>query len=781
MKLPHLLKSKFYLGFFAFLIFVVSSQAATPISKIEISGNQRIEKDAVLEKMSLKVGAEVTPAKVRSDILSIFEMGFFEDISFDQEGSVLKVSLKERPVITKITYEGNEELETKDMDEATGLKPFNVLNPGKIKQAQAAIAKKYEEKGYYLARADYELKPVPGRKSEVELKFTVSENDKVRVRKIFFLGNEHFSAADLKQVISTSEGHAFSWMTSGGTYREGAFERDLAMLAYFYSNDGYIEAKFAKPRVTLSQDRRYIDIVIDVTEGKQFFLGNVSFSGDDLFSSEELRKGFEMAEKDVFSTGKLQEENVKLTDKYGDLGYAFANVIPRTSVRQGTNIVDLSFEIERGEKVYWGKITVSGNDKTHDKVIRRELPFNEGELYSSTKRKKGLERIRRLGYFGNEVAFLTSTPKGSTNTLDVEIRVTEKPTGSLNISAGYGSGSGFQFGGQVTQQNLFGLGQSLSFNVALNSISKTFNFEFIDPKVFDSNWLFGVNLYVQDATVGGVPKTYDQRLSGGSLRLGREIAENLALSGVYKLEHSRLTNPVNDALFTSSADKESIISSIAGTLSYDSRNNRLDPSGGEYLSASGEFAGLGGRTFQKYLLTARMYRKLFWRFVYRSNIEYGYLVNTLSGEQVPDSERFILGGIFSLRGYAQSTVGPERTLVNTRDKKADGTLQYPDALPYVIGGTQKLVINQEVEFPLIPEADIRLALFFDVGNSWNSGSGRLKDVAPGGSLLLADYGWGIRWYSPLGPLRFEWGYPLRTTSAKKDLGSEFHFIIAPTF
>ncbi len=748
--------------------------ASFTIKEVIVEGNSRIEKDAILEKMSLKAGKPYVESQVRSDILSIFGMGFFEDVAVDESSGVLKVSVRERPVITKIEYKGSAEFENKDLEEASGLKAFHVVNLSKIRAAQAAIAKKYEEKGYYLARAEYSLKPVPGRSSEVELTFDITENSRVRIRKIFFLGNHVFNSGELKQAIATSEGHVFSWATSGGTYREAAFERDISLLAYFYANEGYIEAKFNKPRVTLSQDRRYIDIVMDITEGKQYFLGKVTFQGDDLFTEQDLQNTFGMKENDVFSAGKLQEEVVRLTDKYGDQGYAFANVIPRNQIREGTQIVDLTFDIERGEKVYWGKVLVTGNTKTHDKVIRRELPFHEGELYNATKRKKGVERVRRLGFFGNEVSFLTSTPKGSTNVLDLEIRVTEKPTGSLNVSAGYGSGSGMQFGAQVSQQNLFGRGQQLSFSFQYNKYSKTFNFEFVDPKVFDSEWLFGTSLYLQESTVGN-PKTYDQELKGMNFRIGREIAENWNVYEVYKLEQSKLKDAVSDSIFTNpEKDKNSIISSLATTLAYDSRNNRLDPSGGEYFSMSSEFAGLGGRTFQKYLVNGRMYRKVFWKVVARSNMEYGYLTNNFNHESVPDSERFILGGVFSLRGYPQSSVGPERNVVNTREKNADGTPTNSQPFPYVIGGVQKFVFNQEIESPLIPEADIRVALFFDAGNSWNNTS----QISP---ILLANYGWGIRWYSPLGPLRFEWGFPLATTTSKTSKSAEFHFIIAPTF
>lgn len=752
-----------------------SNVPSIEISEVSVEGNRRIEKDAILEKISLKAKSVLNAKAVSSDILAIFGLGFFEDIRFELEGTKLIVKVKERPVVIAIEFEGSEEFEKKELEETSAIKNFTVVNLAKIRAAQTALAKKYEEKGFYLARADFTLKANPEKTGEVTLIFKITENDRVRIRRIFFSGNEHYTTGDLKQTMITAEGHAFSWMTSSGTYREDAFDRDLAVLAYFYGNEGYIQAKFAKPRVTLSQDRRFIDIMIDVDEGKQFFLGQVKFSGKDLiYTDEQLRKSVSMSEKDVFSTGRLQEEILKLTDKYGDEGYAFANVIPKPEVREGTNVVDLEVEIEKGEKVYWGKIKVTGNTKTHDKVVRRELPFSEGELYNATKRKKGVDRIRRLGFFGNDVNFLTSTPKGSSNVLDLEIRVADKPTGTLNVSAGYGSAQGFVLQGQVSQNNLFGLGQQLSFSMQYNATgAKDFTLSFTDPKAFDTQWSMGGDLYLQDNPLGGSgsSKTYDQKIYGGAFRIGREIKEDLSLFGTYKLSRSKLSDPISEDIFNpplSTGDRDSIISAVVGTLSYDTRNNRMDPSGGMYATASTEFAGLGGRTFQKYSGNYRFYARPFWKLTLRSNVEYGLLANSINDDRVPGSERFILGGVFNLRGYPWSSVGPAITVTPTRA----GVTATP--FPYVIGGTQKVVFNQELEFPLIPEADIRTVLFFDAGQTWNSGTG----PSP---ALLANYGWGLRWYSPLGPLRFEWGYPLSHIPNKKGLDSEFNFVIAPTF
>jgi outer membrane protein insertion porin family len=754
-------------------ILLSSQLKAENISEIVIEGQRRIEKDAILEKMELKKGSDRTPEKIRQDILNIFSMGYFEDVRMDAEGSKLIVRVKERPVVTKISYKGVEEFESKDLEEMSGLKPYHVLNIQQIRKAEKSIAKRYEEKGYYLARTYYKVKSIEGRSNEVELEIHVEENEKVRIRRIFFLGNEKFSSNELKQNIATSEGHAFSWATSGGNYREDVFERDLALLAFFYGNNGYIQAKFSKPRVTLSQDRRYVDIFIDVDEGPQFFLGDVSFEGQDLlFSEEDLRNSFEMKKNDVFSTMVLQEQVLKMTDKYGDEGYAFANVVPRNSIRPNEHIVDLRLDIEKGEKIYWGKVTVSGNTKTHDKVIRRELLFREGELTNATRRKKSFDNVRRLGFFGKDVNFVTSSPSGKPNVLDLEIKVEEKPTGSLNVSAGYGTATKFVFGARVGQNNLFGLAQQLQFALDIASLeSRSTNLSWADPKIFDSEWYLGTNFFYTQSRVGppsDLEFTYLQKGEGGSLRLGREIAEFTNLYGRYRLSRNRLEKAINPAIFTTDKDANSVISSVSTDIEYDSRNDRLDPSKGWYLSGSVEMAGLGGRVFQSVGFSVRHYSTLFWKAVARTNLEYGWLFNVINDDPVADSERYVLGGIQSLRGYSQGSVGPGKKLPNTRDKRAD--LERP----YVIGGEQKVVFQQEVEFPLIPEANIRAVVFFDAGNTWN----KFYDLSP---AILSNYGWGLRWYSPMGPLRFEWGYPLAQGPFSEGRSNEFHFIIAPTF
>lgn len=747
--------------------------AAETFSEIEVQGNNRIDRAAVVEKMSLRPGQALTSEAVRRDIQNIFTLGFFKDVQMELEGKKLIVKVVERPYVATISYQGSSEFETKDLAEAAKLKPYRVLSYTEIQAAVKAIQKKYEDKGYYLAQVKFEVNPTRKDGSEVQLIFTIQENEQVKIRKVYFLGNKKIPTGELKQAMFTSEGHMFSWATGGGTFRDDFFERDVNALAMFYGNEGYIEAKITKPRVTLSQDRRYIDVLVDISEGEKFYLEDVEFRGDIIFSEEKLREALGMKPGDVFSTGVLQEGLLKLGDLYGDEGYAFANVIPRPDVKSKEQKVALVIDIQKGEKIYWGEVKVTGNTKTHDKVIRRELKFVEGELTHATRRKKSLANLQRLGFFDEDIKFLTTTRKDQSNVMDLEIRVKEKPTGTLNLQAGYGNSAGFSFQAGVTQSNLFGRGQDVSLQASWAS-TKAMNIDvgFTDPKIFDSDWLFGTNFFWSRRRVGPQTEqdyTYFQDSKGVSFRLGQEIAEYWLLAGRYRFSNTQLRDPINPDIFTRPEDQDTIISSLGMDLTFDTRNNRMDPTKGFYFYTGVEAAGLGGRVFQQIEASARFYQRIVWKLVYRTRLEVGYITNLFDRDNIPDSERYILGGVSSLRGYDGGSVGSIRRLPGTRPGSN------PKVEPYVIGGSQKVIWNQEIEFPLIPEANIRAVTFFDIGNAWSG------DIATKSPALLSNYGWGIRWYSPMGPLRFEWGFPLADTEFNKKGESVFQFMIAPTF
>jgi outer membrane protein insertion porin family len=510
-------------------------------------------------------------------------------------------------------------------------------------------------------------------------------------------------------------------------------------------------------------------------------VGEIDFAGDLLYSRAELYEAIQLNNQEVFSYEALQKDLSELQAKYGDLGYAFANVIPRTRINEKDRKVDVTFEFDKGNKVYFGQINIIGNTKTRDKVLRRELKVREGELYNETRRRQSLENIQRLGFF-DEVNFKTSTPPEKPDQLNVDIVVKERNTGSVQLGAGYGSVTGFTLQGQVNQSNFMGKGQKLSAGLNISKDLSSYNFNFTEPYFQDTQWSLGVDLY---QTKTGL-SDYDERRMGAAFRFGHPLAEDLTATVRLKYEESKL-DPISGfvngnsklitdytlfPLETANGDTRS----VTGYLEYDQRNDRFSPNKGVYFSSSFEYANFGGALkYSKGNLTARYFKKVFWEVVWRNNLSYSFL-SALDGGTPPFTETFKLGGPYSLRGYNFFRIGKTKfseNIFNDNDYK----LLYPDdnarrrVATRTYGGEQMALYQLEFEFPLIAEAGIKGVTFFDAG---------LAEDQVSVADLYSDVGFGFRWFSPIGPLRFEWGFPMRSSDQSTD-AVVFDFSIGAPF
>jgi outer membrane protein insertion porin family len=466
------------------------------IQDLAVEGSRRIEKDAILQRVHSKPGMRVSAKQVRDDILGIFQLGYFESVDAQEEdvanGVRLVFVVKEKPIIQSIDFEGLEEFEADEIKTAIPVKRYEVLDRHKLNQAVTKLTEMYEEKGYYLADVQYDYK-VNEAKNQAEVKFIIKENDKVQVKSIEIIGNKVISDADLKKVMQTQEGGPFSWLSGSGQYREAIFERDIQGLSFYYGTLGYVRARFGKPEVSVSADKKFIYITFSVEEGEEYRVGKIDFSGELLYRQEELVEGIELVEGDVFNTDVLRRETLRFTEKYADLGYAFANVVPQPVVHDDTKTVDVTFEVDKGSRIYIGQIVVTGNTRTKDKVIRRELRMFEGELYNGTFKRLSRENVMRLGFFEN-VEFNETTNKTNPNVVDIEIKLKERSTGQLVIGAGYASGGlGFQAQIQLSQNNFMGNGQVASASAQILTGRKyyEFNLSFQEPFVGASLWSLG--------------------------------------------------------------------------------------------------------------------------------------------------------------------------------------------------------------------------------------------------------------------------------------------------
>ncbi len=735
------------------------------IKSIDVVGMRKLEKDAILNRLVSKTGEVYSDNKLREDVKALFKSGYFVNVEVDREIKANEVRLTyhvtEKPSIVEIVYEGNSEVKSEDLAEASGIKAYEILNMNKLKEATEKIQKLYEDKGFFLAKINPVVEDLKKEES-VRIVFKIKENDKVKVKKITILGAKKLSESTLKSNMITKEGGYFSFMSGSGSYKQEAFDRDTQALRYVYFNQGYIQAKIDRPQVYVTPDKKSIYITMRVVEGEQYKVGEIDFGGDVLFSKDELFDVIKLTPGKVFAYDVLYKDLSDLQAKYGDLGYAFANVIPRTRINDKELKVDLLFEFDKGNKVYFGQINVVGNTKTRDKVVRRELKIREGELYNETRRRQSLESIQRLGFF-EEVNFKTATSADKPDILNMDIVVKERNTGQIQLGAGYGTATGFTLTGSVNQTNFLGRGQNLGASLNISNTGSYYNFTFTEPYFQDSLWSLGSELY---QSIDSGRSDYDEKRTGAAVSLGHPIGEDWRGTLRYKLDKTQLdekivngvsiTDPVVFPLSTANG----YTSSLTTSVQYDTRNDRFMTSKGMLTSFSYEYAGIGGDLkYQKGAGIFRYFKNIFWDVIWRNSLTYGKIESLDSSRNPPFNQLYLLGGPYSLRGYRPYRVGKQvysQTAYNNAllniSSPTDAQKAYANEQAQVFyGGQQQLMYQTELQFPLIAEAKIMGVVFYDVGEAEDQ---LTLD------RFFSDMGFGIRWFSPIGPLRFEWGFPL---------------------
>ena len=776
-----------------------------PVARIEFEGLRRVEDAAVAQVLKSREGEVLRPDIVSEDIRAIYKMGYFKDVSVSGEGTpdgrvIVVFQVAEKSAVRRVRIEGNDEISTADIEEVIDISPLTIVRASKLRDNQQKVQDLYSEKGFYLAQVSVDTVPVDD--NQVDVVFRILEQAKVQVRSVRFIGNQNVSSLILKSSIETQEGNFLSFLSSTGLYKKEAFEIDLLRISAQYFDRGYINVKIDPPDVELSPDRRYVYITIRVEEGEQFNIGSIDVSGDLLFPKEELMKYIGSKEGEVFNRSKLGEDLKRLKTLYEDKGYAYANVSPLTRVDPEKRLVDLTFDFQRGEKVYYERINIVGNTRTRDKVIRRELRIYEGELTTATGREVSKRRVTQLGYF-ESVEILTKP--GSTPDLQlVDVKVVEKATGTFQIGAGFSSTENFIATAQISQQNFLGRGQTIELSAQISDLRQLFRLRFTEPYLFDTKITLSLNAFNTETRFDA----FSRSATGGELTLGYPITDAIFGFLTYGLEFVESSD--NNQVAVASLTSDGRVSSIRGSLSWDTRNNRLYPSSGMYHSLSMEVSNSAigstdNRNFERYRGFMRFYRPMPFSSVAKLSLKAGYIHNS-SDSALPPSEKFQMGGINSLRGYPIFEVGPEEVApINTRGLNA---LDFNNALTsYYEGGDKEFLMNLELEIPIFTAVGIRGVLFLDAGNVYGEDEtffyldGNLDSQPCVGTVLsqqpfrcrnssfdprdlplglLWSAGFGIRWFSPIGPLRFEWGFPL-TPRPSDGGGTGLEFSIGNSF
>ena len=720
------------------------------IAEVAIEGNRRVEASAVRAVLSVKAGQTVTRDDIDRDLQAIYKLGRFADVEADireKDGaSILTYRLTERPLVREIKFSGNKEFKDDKLRSLVTLKVPDIYDPRTIEKSVEEIRKAYVDEGYHAVSVEPEVEV--NDRQEGTVTFAVSEGKKVLIDSIRFEGNTVFSDRELRKVMETRERWFLSWMTGRGTYREDVLQNDLGFIADKYFNNGYVQVKVKQPQITLVDDNRYMDILIEIEEGKQYQVGKVAVQGDLLKPAEEILALTRLKPGDVFSREKLRHDVTAINDLYADQGYAYVNVAPLSNLNPEEQTIDLKYDIEKGLQVHINRIRIAGNTKTRDKVIRREMKLVEGDLYSASGLKKSRRRINNLGFFEDvKVTTGKGTDEGEMN---VDVDVKEKPTGTFSLGFGYSSVDKFIAQGSITQANFLGRGLKLNLSGALGGTSTTYQVGLLEPYFLDKNLSLGGDLYRTDREWND----FSKKTTGGDVKLGFPVAEDTRAFFIYRYENKDIYDVAQGASdLIKDQEGRSTLSSLHASLTQDTTDYRLDPSTGGVSEVAVEFAGLGGtERFARYTADHRHFWPFKWGTVFSLHGQVGY-VQQIGGKEIPIDERFYLGGIRTMRGFKSREVGPRVLQTTDVIDPVTGEVTATTSDFEFTGGTKEAYFNFEYTFPLVKDLGLKGVLFFDTGNAWNEDEDYFSN-------MRYSVGGGIRWFSPMGPLRLEWGYNL---------------------
>ncbi|HTP05292.1 MAG TPA: outer membrane protein assembly factor BamA [Nitrospirota bacterium] len=770
---------------FMFLLAVSGAAEDVKVTLIEVQGNKRIETATILAKIKTKEGGVFSPVQIKDDIKALYQLGHFEDVQVKTEGfeNGLKVIflVKEKPLIREITFDGNDELTTEKLKEGLTLLPRTAFNLQLIQENAEKIRLKYQDAGYYDAIVVPVVTELRG--GDRSVTFFIKEGDKVKLTDIIITGNKALTSDEIKKALKTQEHWFFSFLGRSGTLRTDELREDLETIRNLYYNKGYIQVQVDEPVISpktyterihwYSSKTRTITkkdelvVRINIKEGEQFRVGSLTFKGNVSIPTRELENEVKLKPGDVFSRETLRQDVARIMDRYDGIAKPFASVVPLFNVDPERKMVTINIEIQEGGEVRIGRINISGNTKTRDKVIRREMRLDEGDLYSKKALKRSYDRLNNLNFF--ESIDIVPERRQQEPLMDLDVKVKEKMTGTLSVGGGYSSVDKLMAIVEVAQGNLGGRGQLLKVKTQWGGTHRIVMLSFMEPYLFDEPIWGRVDVYRQEQTYDG----YTLLTDGFGIGTGKSFSEYLSGSIRYSLDQSQAKDinvyPIPFALQLQLENYGTIIttSAVTASLTRDSRDFYLDPKTGSRNTMFVEFAGgpLGGDPeFIKTVLDSAWYFPLPWDTVFLARGRIGY-IESLIEKPIPIGERFFVGGSGTVRGFRYGTDGPVDIYGNR------------------VGGNKELIFNFEYSFPIVPAARLKGVLFTDIGRGFDDNL--LVTQQPDEPTRISfhelrqTWGWGFWWLSPIGPLRFEWAYIINKKPT--DQPSQFEFNIGTLF
>jgi outer membrane protein insertion porin family len=765
----------------ALALFAAQAQAFEPfqIRDIRVEGIQRTEAGTVFSYLPVKVGETLTPDMAAAAIKALYATGFFKDVRLETQNAVLVVTVEERPGIASVDFSGMKEFAKDEMK--TGLKQLGlaegrILDRSLLDKAEQELKRQYYNRGIYSV----EVKAVttPLERNRVAVNFEVTEGDVAKIRAINIVGARAFKEKELLDLFALRTPGMLTWWTKNDQYSKQKLSGDLEVLRAHYQNRGYLEFNIESTQVSITPDKKDIYITINISEGEKYTVSEFKLAGELPVPEAELKALITMKPGDAFSREQLNQTTKKIGDRLGDEGYAFANVNAAPELDKEKRTASFTFLIDPGRKVYVRRINVTGNTRTKDEVVRREMRQMEGGWYAADKLTRSRERVERLGYF-KETNVETPAVPGTTDQVDVNVNVTEMPTGSVMLGAGFSSSEGIVLSGSVSQNNLFGTGNRLSAQINSGSVNKVYSLSFTDPYFTQDGISLGYDIYQRNLNTSSLNTVADYSTSTNGLgfRLGVPITEldTINFGAAYeqvKLELSTTAPDVyHDYAKVYSADCATYSATCSSTTTSlrlesgwarDTRDSLLYPTKGSYQRVFAEVGTPVGDL---------KYYKLNYQYQWLKPISRGIslLLNGevgvgggYSGQNLPLFRNFFAGGIGSVRGFDSGTLGPKA--INNA-----GTA-------FSVGGSRRVVGNAEVLMPfpgMGTDKSVRLSAFVDAGmvaGDYDS-QGRYK------TLSLADLrysvGAAVTWYSPMGPIKISLAKPLNAASDDKKQTFQF--------
>jgi outer membrane protein insertion porin family len=730
------------------------------VSDIRIEGAQRIEPETVTSYLTFGKGDQATQDKIDASLKALYATGLFKDVSLAMDGSTLAVKVVENPIINRITFEGNDAVSKDDLEKEIQLKPRLVYTLPRVQRDVQRILDLYRRQGRFAAVV--EPKIVQLAQNRVDLVFEITEGKRTGIRSINFVGNEHFDSDELREAISTRETAWYRFFTNTDYYDPDRMNYDKDLLRRFYLNEGYVDFRVLSAVAELTPDREDFFITFTVEEGPRYKFGNINIKSEIKgLDPETLRPYITTKKGEWYSADQIDKSITALTTVLGDKQYAFANIVPTPDRHKDTHRVDLTYEIKPGERVYVGRINISGNTRTVDKVIRREMQLAEGDPFNSTAVHLSEQKLKDLNFFKTvEVKPVDGTQP---DRADINVKVEEKSTGEISVGAGFSSTDGPLGDFNIHESNFMGQGQDARIGATISGRERQLDTSFTEPYFLDRNLSAGVDAF-HTQTDNQDLSSYVQTSSGFALRLGYPLSQELR----QKLNYTFHADNINDVAAGASeiiVDQQgaTTTSSFGQELDYDTRDSKLNPTLGFITHLDTDVAGAGGsRKWARVRLGGTQYYPLADKWIVSAMGEVGEIWG-LDGPTLID-ERFYIGGD-TLRGFQYAGIGPR-----------DLTDPNQDAL----GGNRftrgTLELSTPTPFP--PEFGLTGHFFSDAGTLSRADLG---SQVPAGDVIVNDGGLhlsagiGVTWQSPFGPVRLDFAEPIIYKNFDKIQHINFNF------